>query len=256
MTTMGWIDGWLHTLPPLAVAGVVCLIIGLESMGIPLPGELTLVTASVMASTGSISPWLVASAAALGAIIGDSIGYAIGRRGGRRMLERLGKRFPKHLGPPHLNRAERTFARWGVWAVFFGRFIALLRILAGPLAGALKVPYPKFLLANAAGGIVWSFGTVFAIYFIDQAVEEYLKDFSWAALALAVVAGLASTWYFKRRAAARAHQTEADLAADEAEIDTVGEGTIEAGTVAAAVVSAGTHAAADKITHHHHEDEH
>ena len=202
---MGWIDGWLHTLPPLAVAGVVCLIIGLESMGIPLPGELTLVTASVMASTGSISPWLVASAAALGAIIGDSIGYAIGRRGGRRMLERLGKRFPKHLGPPHLNRAERTFARWGVWAVFFGRFIALLRILAGPLAGALKVPYPKFLLANAAGGIVWSFGTAFAIYYAGRAAEKYLRGFSWIALVVAVLFGIGTTLYLRRRAT-RAHE--------------------------------------------------
>jgi membrane protein DedA with SNARE-associated domain len=252
---MGWIESWLHTLPPLAVGGVVCLIIGLESMGIPLPGELTLVAASVMASTGAINPWWVAGAAATGAIIGDSIGYTIGRRGGRRLLERLGRRFPKHLGPPHLARAERTFAKWGVWAVFFGRFVALLRILAGPLAGALKVPYPKFLLANATGGIVWAFGTVFAIYYIGQAVEEYMKDFSWAALVIAVVAGLASTWYFKRRAAARAHQTEAELAADEAEVDTVGEGTIEAGTVAAAVVTAGTAIAAEKITHHH-DDEH
>jgi membrane protein DedA with SNARE-associated domain len=251
---MGWIDGWLHTLPPLAVAAVVCLIIGLESMGIPLPGELTLVTASVMSSAGAINPWLVAVAAATGAIVGDSIGYAVGRRGGRSLLERLGRRFPRHLGPPHLARAERTFAKWGVWAVFFGRFVALLRILAGPLAGALKVPYPKFLVANAAGGIVWSFGTVFAIYFIGQAVEEYLKDFSYAALIIAVVAGLGSTWYFKRRAAARAHQTEAELAAEEAEIDTVGEGTIEAGTVAAAVATAGTVAAAEKLTHPH--DEH
>jgi membrane protein DedA with SNARE-associated domain len=251
---MGWIENWLHTLPPLAVGGVVCLIIGLESMGIPLPGELTLVAASLMASAGAINPWWVAASAATGAIIGDSIGYTIGRKGGRRLLERLGRRFPKHLGPPHLARAERTFAKWGVWAVFFGRFIALLRILAGPLAGALKVPYGKFLLANATGGIVWAFGTVFAIYYIGQVVEEYLKDFSWAALALAVVAGLFSTWYFKRKAAARAHQTEAELAADEAEIDTVGEGTVEAGTVAAAVASAGTALAAEKITHHH--DEH
>jgi hypothetical protein len=142
-----------------------------------------------------------------------------------------------------------------VWAVFFGRFIALLRILAGPLAGALKVPYHKFLVANAAGGLVWAFGTVFAIYYVGQAAEEYMKDFSWVALALAVVAGLASTWYFKRRATARAHQTEAEIAAAEAEIDTVGEGTVEAGTVAAAVVAAGSAAAAEKITHHHNDDD-
>jgi membrane protein DedA with SNARE-associated domain len=247
---MGWIESWIHTLPPLAVGGVVFLIIGLESMGIPLPGELTLVTASLMAATGAINPWWVAGSAAAGAIVGDSIGYTIGRRGGRALLERLGRRFPKHLGPPHLARAERTFAKWGVWAVFFGRFIALLRILAGPLAGALKVPYWKFLVANAAGGIVWAFGTVFVIKAVGEAAEEYLKDFSYVALIVAVVAGLGSTWFFKRRAAQHAKQTEAELAADEAEIDTVGEGTVEAGTVAAAVASAATTAAAERLTHH------
>jgi membrane protein DedA with SNARE-associated domain len=255
---MGFIDEWLSTLPPYAVGGVVALIIGLESMGIPLPGELTLVSASLLSAAGEFNPLWVAGPAAVGAILGDSVGYAIGRRGGRALLERLGRRFPKHLGPPHLARAERTFAKWGVWAVFFGRFIALLRILAGPLAGALKVPYAKFLLANASGGIVWAFGTTYAIYYVGQAAEEYLKDFSWAALVVAVLAGLASTWYFKRRAHQRAAETESELAESEAEIDTVAEATVEAGTVAAAVAAATTAAAADEILHHrhhHHRDE-
>jgi membrane protein DedA with SNARE-associated domain len=164
----------------------------------------------LLAVTTSVSPWLVASAAAAGAIVGDSIGYLIGRRGGRALLERFGRRFPKHFGPEHLAKAERAFQRWGVWAVFFGRFIALLRILAGPLAGALRVPYARFLAANAAGGIVWSFGTVFAIYTVGQVAEKWLKDFSWVALALAVVAGLASTLYLRRKAAAEARALRAE----------------------------------------------
>lgn len=198
---MDVVTNWLAVLPPLAIGAVVLLIIGVESMGVPLPGEVTLVAASLLAATGAFSPWYVAVGAAVGAIVGDSVGYAIGRRGGRRVLERLGRRFPKHLGPEHLLRAERIFERWGVWAVFFGRFIALLRILAGPLAGALKVPYGRFLVANAAGGLVWSFGTVFFIVWVGEKAERYLKDFSWAALALAVVAGLGTTWLMKRRAA-------------------------------------------------------
>jgi uncharacterized protein YcfJ len=139
--------------------------------------------------------------ASLGAIVGDSIGYAIGRRGGRALLERFGRRFPKHFGPPHLARAERIFEKWGVWAVFFGRFVALLRILAGPLAGALRVPYRKFLVANAAGGILWSFGTAFAIYYAGRAAEKYLRGFSWIALVVAVLFGIGTTLYLRRRAA-------------------------------------------------------
>ena len=201
---MHHIEAWMGTLSPIWVYLLVGGVIGLESMGIPLPGEVTLVTASLLSVTTTVSPWLVAGAASAGAIVGDSIGYFIGRRGGRVLLERFGRRFPKHFGPPHLAKAERAFQRWGVWAVFFGRFIALLRILAGPLAGALRVPYGRFLVANALGGITWAFGTVFAIYAVGQAAERWLKDFAWIALAVAVVAGLISTLYLRRKAAAEA----------------------------------------------------
>ncbi|UWZ50054.1 DedA family protein [Dactylosporangium matsuzakiense] len=200
----------MGTLSPIWIYLLVGGVIGIESMGVPLPGEITLVTASLLSVTTSVSPWLVAASAAAGAIIGDSIGYVIGRRGGRPLLERVGRRFPKHFGPEHLAKAERSFRKWGVWAVFFGRFIALLRILAGPLAGALHVPYPKFLVANATGGIVWSFGTVFAIYSLGQVAEKWLKDFSWVALAVAVVAGAATTLYLRRKAAAEAKALRAE----------------------------------------------
>src|SRR5262249_34905205 len=128
-------------------------------------------------------------------------GYAIGRRGGRRLLERMGRRFPRHLGPPALAKAERTFERWGVWAVFFGRFVALLRILAGPLAGELKVPYPRFLLANASGGILWAAGTAFLIWGVGRAAEQWLSGFSWVALLIAIVCGIVTTLVFRYRAA-------------------------------------------------------
>jgi membrane protein DedA with SNARE-associated domain len=205
---VGFIEQWLTGLPPELVYLVVGVIILTESMGVPLPGEITLISASLMAAAGITNIWGVALAAAAGAIIGDSIGYAIGRRGGRALLERMGRRFPKHLGPAHLARAERTFARWGVWTVFFGRFVALLRILAGPLAGALRVPYRKFLLANAAGGICWAVGTSFVIFFVGRKASDWLHDFSWIALAVAVVVGLASTFFLRRRAARALHEPE------------------------------------------------
>ena len=198
------VEEWLAGLPPLLIYVVVGGIILLESMGIPLPGEITLVSASLLAAAGTVNVWAVAAAAAAGAIVGDSIGYTIGRRGGRPMLERLGRRFPRHLGPAHLARAERVFARWGVGAVFFGRCVALLRVLAGPLAGALRVPYRKFLLANATGGIAWAYLTTLVIYYAGRAAERYLKDFSWVALAVAVAFGVTTTILLRRRAA-RAH---------------------------------------------------
>ncbi len=204
------IDEWLSGLPPVIILLVVGGVILLESMGVPLPGEIILVSASLLAATGVTSIWGVAIAASTGAIIGDSIGYAIGRRGGRPLLERFGRRFPKHFGPPHLARAEKIFDKWGVWAVFFGRFVALLRILAGPLAGALHVPYRKFLIANAAGGITWAFGTAFVIYFAGRTAEKYLKDFSWIALAVAILFGLGSTLFLRRRAKKAAAALEDD----------------------------------------------
>jgi membrane protein DedA with SNARE-associated domain len=195
------LEEWLGGLSPMLIYAIVGGIILLESMGLPLPGEITLVSASLLAAGGVTNVWSVAASAAVGAIIGDSIGYTIGRRGGRTLLARLGRRFPRHLGPEHVARAERVFARWGVWAVFFGRFVALLRILAGPLAGALRVPYRKFLLANATGGILWAYATALAIYYAGQAAERYLKDFSWIALAIAIAFGITTTILLRRRAA-------------------------------------------------------
>jgi len=211
------VEQWLQTLPPVLVYLIVTLVIGVESMGIPVPGEITLITASLMAIGGVTNPWFVAIAASVGAIGGDSLGYLFGRRGGRGLLERFGRRFPRHFGPAHLARAERMFKRWGVWAVFFGRFVALLRILAGPLAGALHVPYRKFLVANAAGGIVWSFGTTFVIYFVGRVAEKWLKDFSYIALIIAVVGGIATTLVLRHRATAAHKKAEEEAAAEERE---------------------------------------
>jgi membrane protein DedA with SNARE-associated domain len=208
------IEGWLDGLPPLLVYVVVAAIILCESMGVPLPGEITLISASLLAATGVTNIWGVAIAASFGAIAGDSIGYMIGHRGGRRLLARLGRRFPNHFGPEHIERAERIFDRWGVWAVFFGRFVALLRILAGPVAGALRVPYRKFLVANASGGICWAFGTAFVVYWAGRAAQRWLEDFSWIALAVAVLFGIATTLYLRHRASrARSHAVDDELEA-------------------------------------------
>ncbi|MEU6969243.1 DedA family protein [Kitasatospora aureofaciens] len=206
------IDAWIESVPPTAVYALIGLIIGLESLGIPLPGEVALVTATLMAVKGVVSPWGIAACAIAGAIIGDSIGYSIGRKGGKPLFEKLGRKFPKHFGPSHLATAERSFQKWGMWAVFFGRFIALLRIFAGPLAGALKMPYWKFLIANVLGGVVWAGGTTLLVFKVGKAIEPWLSRFSLVALAAAVVVGATSAWLMKRRAA----KTHAKIEAEEA----------------------------------------
>ncbi len=206
------VEAILGSIPPLAVYLTVGIVIGLESLGIPLPGEIALVSAALLSTRDNldISPVWVGVAAIIGAIVGDSIGYAIGRRFGMSLFERLGRRFPKHFGTGHVALAKQLFARWGVGAVFFGRFIALLRILAGPLAGALHMRYPRFLAANAAGAICWAGGTTAVVYFLGMAAEKWLSRFSWVALVLAILIGVGMTMLLKDRTRSLIAQLESE----------------------------------------------
>ncbi|MEV6482236.1 DedA family protein [Streptomyces sp. NPDC051576] len=195
------VQEWLDTVPAVAVYAVVALVIGVESLGIPLPGEIVLVSAALLSSQHSgINPVVLGACASLGAVIGDSIGYAIGRKGGRPLLAWLGDRFPKHFSEGHVATAERSFEKWGMWAVFFGRFIALLRIFAGPLAGVLRMPYWKFLTANLLGGVIWAGGTTAVVYYVGIVAEDWLKRFSYFGLAAAVLVGAASMLIVRRKA--------------------------------------------------------
>ncbi|MDT7796228.1 MAG: hypothetical protein QOD59_5669 [Mycobacterium sp.] len=206
------VDAMLQTIPPLAVYLVVGAVIGIESLGIPLPGEIALVSAALLASrqTLDINPVAVGAAATIGAVIGDTIGYSVGRKFGMSLFERLGNRFPKHFGPGHVALAKHLFARWGVLAVFFGRFIALLRIFAGPLAGALKMRYRHFLAANASGGLLWAGGTTVVVYYAGLAAERWLSRFSWIALVVAVLIGIGMTLLLRERTSRLIAELEAE----------------------------------------------
>ncbi|MGH3633551.1 MAG: DedA family protein [Mycobacterium sp.] len=195
------VDVLLHSIPPLAVYLIVGVVVGVESLGIPLPGEIVLVTAALLSSRHelAVSPLGVGAAGVIGAVVGDSIGYTIGRRLGMPLFDWLGQRFPKHFGPGHVALAERIFLRWGSHAVFFGRFIALLRIFAGPLAGALKMRYARFLSANVSGAICWAGGTTALIYYAGMAAERWLERFSWIALVVAVVGGITAAVLLRKR---------------------------------------------------------
>ncbi|MET8166270.1 DedA family protein [Streptomyces sp. NPDC005329] len=213
------VQEWLDTVPAAAVYAVVGLVIGLESLGIPLPGEIILVSAALLSSQhGGVNPVVLGACATAGAVIGDSIGYAIGRKGGRPLLAWLGAKFPRHFSEGHVATAERSFEKWGMWAVFFGRFVALLRIFAGPLAGVLHMPYWKFLIANVLGGIAWAGGTTAVIYYVGVVAESWLKRFSYLGLVVAVLIGLTSMLIIKRKA------KKMQSAPREAEAETVSAG--------------------------------
>ncbi|WP_432071936.1 DedA family protein [Streptomyces wuyuanensis] len=208
------VQEWLETVPAVAVYVLVGGVIGLESLGIPLPGEIVLVSSALLASQhGDIDPWVLGICATAGAIVGDSIGYAIGRRGGRPLLAWCGGKFPKHFSEANIALAERSFQKWGMWAVFFGRFVALLRIFAGPLAGVLRMPYWKFLIANVFGGILWAGGTTAVVYSVGIVAEAWLKRFSWLGLVVAVAFGLTSMLVLRNRAKKAAARAEAAGAA-------------------------------------------
>src|ERR1700758_1081258 len=197
------VDSVLTAIPSPAVYATVGGVIGLESLGIPLPGEIILVSAALLAShhAAGINPIWVGVAAVIGAVVGDSIGYAIGRRFGMHLFDRLGRRFPRHFGHAHVAFAEHVFARWGTLAVFFGRFVAILRILAGPLPGALKMAYRRFLAAQVARGGCWAGGTTALIYYLGIAAERWLSNFSWIALLVALACGIAVALFLRHRLA-------------------------------------------------------
>lgn len=206
------VDAFLQSIPPLTVYLMAGAVVGVESLGIPLPGEIVLVSAALLSSRHelAVNPVGVATAAIIGAVVGDSIGYAIGRRFGMPLFDRLGRRFPNHFGPGHVRYAEQLFDRWGARAVFLGRFIALLRIFAGPLAGALKMRYPRFLLANISGAICWAGGTTALVFYAGMAAERWLTRFSWVALLVAVLGGLIAAMTLRERTSRAIADLEAE----------------------------------------------
>jgi membrane protein DedA with SNARE-associated domain len=162
--------------------------VAIESAGIPVPGETALVTAAFLASQGHYSIVAVIAVAAAGAIIGDNIGYWIGREGGRKLLERWGpvRRYADKALPP----AERFFEKHGAKAVFFGRFIAFLRVTAAWLAGISRMTWWRFLLWNAAGGILWAIAISLLAYQFGKAAADAVSRYGLVAVAAIVVLGL------------------------------------------------------------------
>lgn len=178
---------------------LLVVLIGLESFGIPLPGETALITAAALAARGHLNIFLVVAAAAAGAIIGDNAGYWLGRKGGITLVRRFGRKVG--LTETKLLRVHRFFEDHGPKTVFIGRFIALLRSWAAALAGVGEMPYGTFSLYNALGGIAWAavFGTLGYVFGHNiPLLERYVGRFSIALVVLVVAGALAFLWRRRR----------------------------------------------------------
>jgi len=157
----------VHSYGLVVVAGVI----GLESIGLPFPGETVLILASVLAgSQHDLNIYAVVLSAAGGAIVGQMIGYFIGREFGYWLLLRYGSYL--RITESRIKLGEYLFLRHGTKIIFVGRFVPLLRSLAGILAGANRMPWHGFLVANVLGALAWASFFGFAAYFLGREVER------------------------------------------------------------------------------------
>jgi membrane protein DedA with SNARE-associated domain len=162
-----------HTLDQLlnnyGYAAVVAFV-GVESLGIPFPGETMIIVAALYGgTTGRLTGWLIWAAAAAGAIVGDNIGFGLGHWGGYRLLIRFGPKI--RLNEAKLKVGRLVFDRYGGRVVFFGRFVSILRTYAAFLAGSNRMDYWRFLGFNASGGIIWSGLYALGFYYAGSALK-------------------------------------------------------------------------------------
>lgn len=174
----------------------------LENTGIPVPGETILLLASFLAySQNELRlSWIIAIGV-VAATIGDNLGFVAGYYGGRRLLNRYQNIF--RIKNAHLLRGEQLFARYGAVTVFFARFVFGMRIIAGPMAGVLRMPWKKFLIFNFLGAALWvsvisTAGYLFGRHWdrLENAIKRLdLMVGVGAAVAIAVL------WWWNRRKA-------------------------------------------------------
>jgi membrane protein DedA with SNARE-associated domain len=178
----------------------------LENMGVPIPGETVTLVGGFLAGSDELDFWYVLGAATVGAILGDSGGYLLGYYGGWPLLVRIGKllKVPETV----LVGLRDRFSENADKAVLLGRFVTLLRVFAGPLAGITKMPYPKFLLCNTIGAATWASVMVSLTYFLGQLVPlpvimKWTTQFAGIAL-IAVIGSVATVWWIESRREAKA----------------------------------------------------
>jgi membrane protein DedA with SNARE-associated domain len=167
---------------------VVFLLIAVETIGVPVPGETALITAGVLASRGHFDITVVIVVASAAAIVGDNVGFLIGRRVGRRLLVAPGPFQRNRLRA--LEIGEPFFAKHGPKAVFLGRWVSGLRITAAWLAGASRMRWPVFTFYNALGGIAWATSIALLAYYLGESASSGIKAAGFVGAGGVVVLGL------------------------------------------------------------------
>ena len=174
----------------------------LENGGLPLPGETVLLFAGFLAYQGQLRlEWAIGIAIA-GATVGDSLGYTLGRYGGNPFFDRYVLRFK--FVARRFENSKSLFLKHGHWAVFTGRFLAGLRVFAGPLAGLFKMPYARFFLFNFTGAVIWATVIGFVGFLLGDNwdnLAHVVKDIHRAALGLVAVLALVTLIFYLRRRA-------------------------------------------------------
>lgn len=193
--------------------------IALENTGIPIPGETITIVGGFLAGSGELNYWLVLASAIAGAVFGDNLGYWLGRIGGWQLLLQIGSFFK--IQEKQLAKARDQFRQNAPRAVFFGRFVALLRIFAGPMAGITQMPYYQFLLCNFGGAALWASIMVTLSFFLGrliplQQLVSSIARFGIVALGLVIVWILIPLWQESRRLKQGAEDRSASL--DETDI--------------------------------------
>jgi membrane protein DedA with SNARE-associated domain len=174
----------------------VALLVAIESMGVPLPGETAVITAAAFAATGDLSPTGVATAAIIGAVVGGTGGYWLGRWRGKTLLARYGHWL--WLNERRVQRAESYFRRHGMKTVFFGRYIVLLRIIGSLLAGVMRMPFARFSIVNLAGGAIWAVTFTLLGYLFGENLPRLHRHLGEAALVVTGMVIVAGTVYWAR----------------------------------------------------------
>lgn len=163
----------------------------LENVGLPIPGETVTLAGGFLAGSDQLNYWIVLGDAILGATIGGNIGYWIGRYGGWSLMLNLGRLF--RIQEKQLVSLRDQFSENAAKAVFLGRFIALLRVFASPLAGIAEMPYLKFMIYNTAGAAAWATVMVTLSYFAGQVVPLE-KLVGWASQFAIVTLLIVAAW--------------------------------------------------------------